>query len=202
MARSSPDLVGSEGDATTAVSETESESPLAKSRGGEANQSTDTTGQDNSPVAHNLPQIDLPFPQYHSSSSTTAESTYQRSQQTCSFPTKKTISVSVQEPTATKTERETPKTCSESEGRLSDSPVDKYVVRTDRDVGATVQRNVSAMSMAFSLEATKERLSLQCGHDGGLMEKEGETDGRRLFRAKINPASNSQAEEELRKHIR
>ena len=202
MDQVSPDVSGSkleaDGDISITINEPDSESPLARRRDG---QSTSTTGQDHSPAARGLP---LSSPQCLTSSLTIAESTYQESPQTCSLMTEKIASVSVLEPIAVQKVGETHKTekaCSENEGRLGNSPVRESGVRTDREIDATVQRNVSTMSMAFSLGATMERLSLLHGHGGALMEKEGEGEGRR-FRAKINPASNSQAEEELRKHIR
>ena len=200
--KASPDVAGSkaEGDVGISSSERDSESPLARRRG---DQSGHTTGQDNSPAAHDSPQVGLSSPQYPSSSSTTLSgATYQQSY---SLQTEEITSASVLEPVAAQTVPETcktVKTCSEDEGRLSSSPTNKHRVRTDQEAAATQQRNVPTMSMAFSLGATAERLSLLYDSGGALMEeKEGESDGRR-FRAKINPASNSQAEEELRKHIR
>ena len=204
--KASPDVAGSkaEQDVSISSSETDSESPLACRRRGD--QGRDTTGQDNSSTGHDSSQVGLSSPQCPSSSSTTLSGgTYQRSLESSSLQTEKTVSVSELEPVASQTVSETyktGKTCSEDEGRLSSSPTNKHGVRTDQEAAATQQRNVSAMSMAFSLGATAERLSLLYDSGGVLMEKkEGESDGRR-FRAKINPASNNQAEEELRKHIK
>ena len=205
MDKASPDVDGSKakGDVSIGSSETDSESPLACRRRGD--QGRDTTGQDNSPTGHDSPQGGLSSPQCPSSSSTTLSGgTSQRLLQSCSLQTEKTASVSVLEPVAAQAVSETRKTgkiCSEDEGRLSSSPTNKHGVRTDQETADTQQRNVPTMSMAFSLGATAERLSLMDDHGGALMEKEGGSDGRR-FRAKINPASNNQAEEELRKHIR
>ena len=206
MDKASPDAAAgskAEGDVSSvAGSEADSESPLASRRQGEqTHQSRDTTGQDSSPMAaHDSSQVGLTLPQC-SSTSLSGGGTYQRSLQT-----KENTSASVLEPVATQAvsdTRKTGKTCSEGEFRLDSSPVDEHGVRTDReDAVGTRQRNIATMSMGFSLAATTERLSLIRDHGGTLMEKEGgESDGKR-FRAKINPASNNQAEEELRKQIR
>ena len=191
MDRATPDIDGSkaEGDISITSSEIDSESPLARRRDDQSGDST--TGQDNSPMAtRDLAKAGLSSLQCSSSSS--------------SPQTEKITSASVLEPQAAHKTRKTGKTCSEDEDRLDSSSTNKHGMRTDREeAAATQQRNVPTMSMAFSLGATTERLSVLNDNRGDLMEeKEGESDGRRMFRAKINPASNNQAEEELRKHIR
>lgn len=190
--------------------ETESESPLARRRRRD-DQSEDTTGQDASPMAaHDSPQIGSPSPQYQSDSSAILSeggTTSQGSLQCGSLQTEEITSANVLEPVAVQIVEETHKiyrTCSKDEGRLSSSSSKKHGAIIDRkEEAATQQRNVATMSMAFNLGATTERLSWLQGHHGGALveEEEGESDERR-FRAKINPANNSQAEEELRKHIR
>ena len=185
MDRATPDIDGSkaEGDISITSSEIDSESPLARRRDDQSGDST--TGQDNSPMAtRDLAKAGLSSLQCSSSSS--------------SPQTGKITSASVLEPQAAH------KTRSEDEDRLGSSSTNKHGMRTDREeAAATQQRNVPTMSMAFSLGAITERLSVVNDNGGDLMEeKEGESDGRRMFRAKINPASNNQAEEELRKHIR
>lgn len=214
ISKASPGIDGSKveeggGVGVASTDETESESPLARRR--RDDQSEHTTGQDDSPMAaHDSPQIGSPLPQYQSDSSAVlseGSTTSQGSLQCGSLQTEEITSANVLEPVAVQIVEETHKidrTCSEDEGRLSSSSSKKHGVIIDRkEVAGTQQRNVATMSMAFSLGATTERLSWLQGHHGEALveEKEGESDGRR-FRAKINPANNSQAEEELRKHIR
>ena len=214
--KASPDVGGSKaeekGDVSeTSTGETESESPLARRR--RDDQSEDTTGQDASPMAaHDSSQIiGSPSPQCQSDSSAILSeggTTSQGSLQWASLQTEEITSANVLEPEAVQIVEETHKidsTCSKDEGRLGSSSSKKHRVTIDhKEVTGTQQRNLATMSMAFSLGATTERLSWLQDHHGGALvveEKEGESDGRR-FRAKINPANNSQAEEELRKHIR
>jgi hypothetical protein len=122
--------------------------------------------------------------------------------------TERITSANVLEPVAVKTVEETDKidrTCSEDKGSFGTSSTSRHRVgiHHEEEVAAPQQRNVATMSKTFSLGATTERLSWLQDHHGGALveEKEGGSDGR-SFRAKINPANNSQAEEELRKHIR
>ena len=200
MDKVSPDITESnaEGDISIAISEADSESPLAKRRDGETDQSMSTTGQDDLPAANDL---SLSSPQC--SSTIITKGNYQESLQICS---QKTTSVSVLEPIAAQKVGETHKTgkaCSENKGRLGSSSVRESGVRTDQlEIGAAQQRNAPTMLTAFSLGAITERLSLLNSHGGALIEGEDGESERRRFRAKINPASNNQAEEELRKHIR
>ena len=214
--KTSPDVSGSKAEekgGVTSTGETESESPLARRRRGD-DQSEDTTGQDaSSMAAHDSPQIiGSPSPQYQLDSSAILSegvTTSQGSLQSGSLQREEITSANVLEPIAVQIVEETHKidrTCSKDEGRLSSSSSKKHGVIIDRkEVAGTQQRNVATMLMAFSLGATTKRLSWLQDHHGGALvvekEKEGESDGRR-FRAKINPANNSQAEEELRKHIR
>lgn len=79
------------------------------------------------------------------------------------------------------------------------------IAKTDQDVcGDTECKDQPSMAVNFDLGTVSERLALLERGGGALTEKETDKGdgGGRSFRAKINPSSNSQAEEELRKQIR
>ena len=204
VANRSTTVIQSEDCVTTACDEqTDGESPLALTRGSETKPNADTTGQDNSPDAYNSPQVNLLSPRYHSSSLTT-DDIGQGTSKHHSFHTEKTYDVSVLEPSTGGTERETQKSGKPVvENVAKTPPVDRGGTRTDQDVYVE-PKEVLSMTVAFDLGVTSERLALL--HSGGkvLIEKkeDGDSGDGKRFRAKINLASNSQAEEELRKQIR
>ena len=72
-------------------------------------------------------------------------------------------------------------------------------IRTDHEEVDGEERAVASMAVGFDLELVRERLTLMRNGREDMKEKDG--DGK-IFRAKINPSSNNQAEEELRKQIR
>ena len=167
------------------------ENPLAATRSLETDQRVDTAGQQSDQC---LPQPDLPSPQYQSSALTT-EGKSRDTLNLRSVQTKDSVGDSELEPSSTETERE-----AHGNG-ISCPDCSPSVGRAETDRGGVEKKDLLSMAVDFDLMLTSERLAvLSSSGERLLMEEEG-TDGRR-FRAKINPSSNSQAEEELRKQIR
>lgn len=128
----------------------------------------------------------------------------------CSFKPKETVHESVLEASVSTEENgqhrtQCPElTCSDD---VADLPP---VVKTETDLDIVQvdakQKELSNMAVDFDLALVTERMAVLRGDGEALVDKEEEEGGPggkgRRFRAKIDPASNNQAEEELRKQIR
>ena len=158
---------------------------------------------------HNSSNVGLSSPQYHLCSPA-SEDIRQGSLNNYSFKTKETVSERELEPSAVREENGHHRTqypvvtCSDDEAEL---PL-VVITDTDQDViqADASQKKLPSMAADFDLALVSERIAVLQGEAKALVDKEEEEGGageqRRWFRAKINPASNNQAEEELRKQIR
>ena len=191
-AQTSPLLVGDE-DSVTKASDggTDSECPLAQ-----LFKSEDTTIRDKAqPPTRNLPQIPPQVSSKDISQSARAQSTV-GAESSCSVSVLELLHQDITEKPINSTSKVV--------------PTDKKVTsatgsqRVTYDANRAVDcRELSKRTVEFDLKMVIERQTLLNSNGVGReTEEDGSAGDKRRFRAKINPASNSQAEEELRKQIR
>lgn len=199
--------VESESDISTLCGETESESPLIARRSGEVVGSVDSVGQDNSPERLNSPQVNLSSPRCHSSSTsgnTSSEAIGHGATKHSSVLTKEEVCVSELEARAAGRERDSCVAEEQAQIFLENvvkPPAPVVHAKTDEEGSGERERDIRRMVVNFDLNLARERLALLNSDGKVLREKEGGEEGK-WFRARIDPSSNSQAEEELRKQIR
>ena len=172
----------------------DSESPLASTRGhqadqkGEANQRGNATSQD---VDHTSPQVDLYSPQCWPNPPTAGN----KSRDIVNLDSFQAKGRLVTSSVWSREEQDKSKPATSSCSKDVTS-----VARTDHG-GQSERKDLPSMGVDFDLRATSDRLNWM-NRDKEEKGREEEEDDEKRFRAKINPASNSQAEEELRKQIR
>ena len=184
----------------------DNESPLVSRRELEAKQSLNTSTPTD---CHSSSKVGWSPPLYNLSS-LASEDISLGSLITCSLKPKETASESALESSAAIEENEQQRTQCRSERSCSDDVAELPPVKTDLDIVRVdaKQKQLPNMAVDFDFTLVSERMAVLQRDGEALVGKETEEEegslggeGRR-FRAKIDPASNNQAEEELRKQIR